>query len=96
MDTPILRLLRREWSLAKGNDRACCEVWTDGPYLEARLVKAGKILLRDQSRSDTELRHIERGWRDAMESQGWRRVTGVERLSGHRRVGRPVRYDRTA
>jgi hypothetical protein len=77
------RLLRREWSLTKGGAQACCEVWSDGDYFEMRLVKSGDIMVREQARWDSELRLVQRGWREAMEAQGWTRDDGV---SGRARV----------
>jgi hypothetical protein len=80
-----LKLLRREWTLAKAYDRAWCEVWSNGPHLEVRLVKGGTIVLRDQARAFSEQREIERAWREGMESQGWRRIADASA----RKVGRP-------
>ncbi len=87
MTTYALTLLRREWTLAKAHHLACCEVWSNGPYFEVRLVKAGTVILRDQARADSELRQIERTWREGMESQGWRRT--ADTAAGTRKVGRP-------
>ncbi|HEY2852435.1 MAG TPA: hypothetical protein VGJ18_06285 [Gemmatimonadaceae bacterium] len=73
-------LLRREWSLFKNGGDVCCEIWSAGPFYEARLVKSGSVILRDRSRWAAELRREYCAWRHALEMLGWKQQRAVDRF----------------
>ena len=65
--------LRLEWRLTKGTVEAVCELWSLGTRFEARLVKAGVVILREEASWEADLRRVHRGWRQDLETLGWTR-----------------------
>jgi hypothetical protein len=77
MGVPTLTRLRYDWCLSKGGIDAFCEIWSDGIFYEARLVRSGVLVLRDRAHSEDELRREHRRWLTGLESLGWTRRLAI-------------------